>query len=345
MVTIGKPQTMKTADRVARPAPAAVEVEEIDDPTAVGAGIELVEHDAVQLQSMPLRARRVSVRLDDVAVLFHSTHRRIRTRARVRPGWVAWDAFGPRTRGTINGWPVRPGLVAAAEPGAEVDFVADAGWESVAFFVKETELAAQLGARRRTSELRRPRGVEILGVAPERGRVLFAWGKRFVEFAARQPGRFETGRPERGAAQAELIDTLLAAVATAGEPAPGPGDRSRRAQSLLVKRVEDFARSRPEESLHVGDLCRAVGVSERTLQYAFRRILDTTPMAHLLRLRLHRVRRALLAARRGSTTVSAAALDAGFWHFGEFSHAYRQCFGELPSETLRRRRGSADGGR
>jgi AraC-like DNA-binding protein len=34
--------------------------------------------------------------------------------------------------------------------------------------------------------------------------------------------------------------------------------------------------------------------------------------------------------------VSAEALRWGFWHFGEFSRAYKKCFGELPSETLRR---------
>jgi transcriptional regulator GlxA family with amidase domain len=59
-------------------------------------------------------------------------------------------------------------------------------------------------------------------------------------------------------------------------------------------------------------------------------------MAYLSRFRLHRVRKALLAATPGSTTVSAEALAWGFWHFGELSRAYRECFGELPSETLLR---------
>jgi transcriptional regulator GlxA family with amidase domain len=36
--------------------------------------------------------------------------------------------------------------------------------------------------------------------------------------------------------------------------------------------------------------------------------------------------------------VSAIALDWGFWHFGEFSRAYKACFGEAPSQTLRDRR-------
>jgi hypothetical protein len=42
---------------------------------------------------------------------------------------------------------------------------------------------------------------------------------------------------------------------------------------------------------------------------------------------------------QGSTTVSAEALNWGFWHFGEFSRAYKGCFGELPSDTLRRKPG------
>jgi len=299
----------------------------------------------VQLQPLPLRARRVTVRLEDMAVVFHSTNRRVRTRTSVRPGLLAWVAFGPRTRGTVNGLAVRPGMVLAAEPGVEVGFVSEAGWQSVAYLVSAQQLGEELEARGRETGLRRPHGVEILRVAPERGRGLFDWGKRLADFAARQPARFEPGRQERSAVQAELLDTLLTSVATARDHEPSRGDRTRRAQGLVVKRAEDFALANHGEPVQVGDLCRAAGVSERTLEYAFREILGTTPMAYLVRLRLHRVRRALLAAKRGETTVSAAALDAGFWHFGDFSRAYRECFGELPSETLRRRPESTSGGR
>jgi AraC family transcriptional regulator, ethanolamine operon transcriptional activator len=84
-------------------------------------------------------------------------------------------------------------------------------------------------------------------------------------------------------------------------------------------------------------------VSERALEYAFKEVMGLTPVAHLVRLRLHRVRQALLGATHGSTTVSAVALDWGFWHFGEFSRAYKGCFGELPSDTLRRKPAAAEG--
>jgi AraC-like DNA-binding protein len=333
---------VKTAASVA-PVEPAVTVEDFRDPATVGDGIELLDQDVVQLHSTPLRARRVVVRLDDAAVVFHSTNVRVRTRTRARDDRFAWVAFGPRARGTVNGVPVRTGLVLAAEPGVEVGFVADAGWESVAILVSAQELAAQLAARQRETEFRLPRDVETLEVDPERSRSLFGWGKRLAEVAARQPARFEVGRLERAAARADLLEALFATVGASAGREPGAEDRTRRAQSRIVKGVEDFVAVRSGEPVQVGELCRAAGVSERTLEYAFRAILGATPTAYLQRLRLHRARRALLAARPGGTTVSAVALDSGFWHFGEFSRAYRECFGELPSATLRRPPGPAEG--
>jgi transcriptional regulator GlxA family with amidase domain len=78
-------------------------------------------------------------------------------------------------------------------------------------------------------------------------------------------------------------------------------------------------------------------VSEHTLEYAFQEIMGMSPVAYLTKLRLHRVRKALRMATHGSTTVSTQALNWGFWHFGDFSRAYKDYFGELPSETLRRK--------
>ena len=101
--------------------------------------------------------------------------------------------------------------------------------------------------------------------------------------------------------------------------------------------------SHADDRVYVTDLCRAAAVSERALEYAFKEVMGLTPVAYLIRLRLHRVRQALLAATHGSTTVSAVALDWGFWHFGEFSRAYKDCFGELPSDTLRRKPSAAEG--
>jgi AraC-like DNA-binding protein len=227
-------------------------------------------------------------------------------------------------------------MVLAVGPGTEARFVADAGWENVTYLLPPQELSEHLTARQRGSELRLPRGVEALQVNEEKGRTLFDWGKRLVVLAARQPDLFDERSQERSAARADLLETLLATLGGAVDLEPAGGDRARSAHSLIVKTVEAYALSHVGDLLHVSDLCRATGVSERTLEYAFKEIMGLTPVAYVIRLRLHQVRRALLAATQGSATVSAVALDWGFWHFGEFSRAYRECFGELPSDTLRR---------
>ena len=327
---------MTTADPDSTSAGPAVTVTEIDEPTAAGADIELIGLDAMQLGAVPFRARRVTVRLEGAAVVFHSTNLRVRTRTSVAGTMIAYVAFGPHATGTVNGLAVRPGLVLAVEPGAEARFVVDAGWESVTCLISPQELSDHLTARRREGEIRLPRGVEILQVNEERARTLFDWGKRLVETAARQPALFNERRRERLAARVELLETLLATLGGAVDHEPAGGERTRQAQSLIVKNAEDHALSRVGDDVYVSDLCRAAGVSERTLEHAFKETMGLAPVAYLIRLRLHRVRRALLAASQGSTTVSAVALDWGFWHFGDFSRAYKECFGELPSDTLRR---------
>jgi AraC-like DNA-binding protein len=318
----------------------AVTVVEISDPTAAGAGIELIDQDVVQLQSMPLRARRVIVRLESAAVVFHSTNLRVRTRTSVRKGLLAYVTFGPQAKGTVNGLPVRPGLMLVAEPESEAQFVTNDGYESITFMLAPQDIRAHLAARQREGEFRMPHGVEILQAEAENVRRLFSWGKRLVDIAARQPALFNERKTERVSAHVDLLETLLATLRVANDFEPDRGDRTRQAHSLTVKTAEDYALSHADDPLYVSDLCRAAEVSERTLEYAFKEVMGLTPMTYLVRLRLHRVRQALLAGTQGSTTVSAEALNWGFWHFGEFSRAYRECFGELPSDTLRRSQAS-----
>jgi hypothetical protein len=186
--SIGIPQNVNNLTPASTNAHPAVTVSELDDPTAAGASIELIDQDAVQLHAVPFRARRVIVRLEDAAVVFHSTNLRVRTHTSVRRGLIAYVTFGPHAKGTVSGLPVRPGLVLAAEPGAEARFVADAGWESITILLPPQEITLHLTARQRESDFRLPHGVETLQVNDDRGRALFDWGKRLVTVAARAQG-------------------------------------------------------------------------------------------------------------------------------------------------------------
>ena len=318
----------------------SVTVAEITDPAIAGQGIELIDLDALQLTSGPFRARRVVVRLEGGAVVYHSTNHRIRTRTTVQGGRLAYAAFDARAKGTVNGLAIHPELVVAIEPETEFVVVTDAGYECILLLLPAAEIRAHLRDRRRESDFRIPNGAEMLQADAAKVRRLFAWGKRLVDTAARQPALFNDRKDERAAAHVEMIETLLATLGTTSDFEPAGADHVRQSQTLVVKAAEDYALAHADDRVYVTDLCRAAAVSERALAYAFKEVMGLTPMAYLIRLRLHRVRQALLAATHGSTTVSAVALDWGFWHFGEFSHAYKECFGELPSDTLRRKPGS-----
>jgi hypothetical protein len=129
--------------------PPSVTVVDISDPTEANAGVELLDLDAVQLQSKRLRVRRVVVRLVSAAVVFHSTNLRVRTRTSVRTGFLGYVTFGPQARGTVNGISVRPGLMLAAQSETETSFVVEGGWKSITFLLPPEDIRAHLIARQR----------------------------------------------------------------------------------------------------------------------------------------------------------------------------------------------------
>ena len=94
----------------------AVIVVDISDLTVDRAGLDLLDQDAMPLQSTLLRARRVTVRLDSATVVYHATNQRIRTRTSAHDGMLAYVTFGSRATGTVEGLQVRPGMLVVAEP-------------------------------------------------------------------------------------------------------------------------------------------------------------------------------------------------------------------------------------
>ncbi len=316
----------------------AVTVVDFTDPTAAGAGLELLAQDAVQLQSRAFHARRVTVDLGDVKLVFHATNHRVRTRTAAHQGLLAYVVFGPQTLGTVNGVQVRADLMLAAPTRTETGFVAEAGWESVALLVDPAFLEGHLAARQRLDELRLPQRVEPLRADAPLVRQLFDLSKRVTETAAQDPAQFDDSAEERAAAQVEVIEALLAALRASSGSALARSDATRQTQSVIVKAAEQYALTRIGQRIYVSDLCKTTATSERALEYAFKTVMGLSPVQFLTRLRLHRVREALLQAPPGSAaTVSTIALDWGFWHFGEFARAYKDLFDELPSDTLRRR--------
>jgi hypothetical protein len=141
--------------------PPAVTIVELTDPTTANETIEVLEQDVVTLGSQSLRARRVSVRLEGGLVVFHRTNLRVRARTSVNRELVAYGVCGPRAKGSVNGLPMRSGTMLAVQPGTEVVFVSEPGYESIFALLGPDEIEAHLRGRQRE---------EAYGTAPARGR-------------------------------------------------------------------------------------------------------------------------------------------------------------------------------
>lgn len=132
----------------------------------------------------------------------------------------------------------------------------------------------------------------------------------------------------------ELPRRLLAAIATGGEECHAAVCPKRQA---ALARAEEYIELHASCNMKVSDISRASGVSERTLQYAFRERFGIGPKEFLNAYRLQQVHRQLRNAKPKQTTVADVANAWGFWHMGQFAADYWQRFEELPSETLFRR--------
>ena len=103
----------------------------------------------------------------------------------------------------------------------------------------------------------------------------------------------------------------------------------------VVERFDQVARASIGQPVAIADLCRAAGVTQRTLSRAFQAVRGKPPSRYLHDLRLTEVRDALLS-NSGSGSVTDIAMRFGFRELGRFAVDYRARFGESPSETLRR---------
>ncbi|TIX87118.1 AraC family transcriptional regulator [Rhizobium sp. P44RR-XXIV] len=105
-----------------------------------------------------------------------------------------------------------------------------------------------------------------------------------------------------------------------------------------LKRAVDYMHANPGSNIGIADIAREAGVSVRTLQAVFQQFKETTPLNYLRTIRLKGVRNSLTDP-GCSRSVAEVARDWGFSHMGRFAALYHLSFGEMPSDTVRLRRG------
>jgi AraC family ethanolamine operon transcriptional activator len=132
-----------------------------------------------------------------------------------------------------------------------------------------------------------------------------------------------------------LCDALMARFGTLTHQA-GAADTTAATRQRVVREARRYMQAHADAPISVPQLCEALHVSRRTLQYSFQDVLQMSPVTYLRALRLNGVRREL--KRGGDEAVADRAARWGFWHQSRFAADYKHLFGELPSETLRQAR-------
>lgn len=138
----------------------------------------------------------------------------------------------------------------------------------------------------------------------------------------------------------QLLRDLIAQFARHPRPVPGQGRSP--GHERIVARARDYIHAHLSEPIGVDDLVSALGTSRSTLHRAFVDLLGESPQRHIRRLRLHRIRRELVASTGDGVTVTSVGNLWGIDQPGRLAGWYRELFGELPSGTLVRLRAQED---
>jgi AraC-like DNA-binding protein len=202
-------------------------------------------------------------------------------------------------------------------------------------------LVAAAGVDRTTSPWLQP---EMLPLASPESRAITTLLDDLADAIAADPLRLAEPRLF---AQLEHDFTDAARALLASAAPAGFGGMSHSGRVRLAYRAKDLlialARNDCDRSA-LGDLCSALGTTERTLQAAFTEQFGTGFREMDRTFRLQAAHEALLAE-DGVASVTEVATRFGFWHLGRFSAYYKAMFGRLPSDTWRASHGERSGPR
>lgn len=132
--------------------------------------------------------------------------------------------------------------------------------------------------------------------------------------------------PGRGAAGRSIARALMACLDTPVPLGAHPHHRIvRDAEAMLERCGWDGPPA-------IDDLADALGVSRRTMHRAFNEVLGRAPASYIRLVQLHMFHQRLKDC-DNYDSVTRAAAESGFDHFGRAARYYRDHFGHLPRET------------
>jgi len=198
-----------------------------------------------------------------------------------------------------------------------------------------TEDMAAVGAAIAGSDLTPPRDTLIVTPPPSAMTKLQRLHAAAGRLAEEAPEIIANPDAARGLEQA-LVEAMVGCL---GNSESREDSVAQRQHELIMRRFRRVVEENPDQPLYIPELCKAIGVSDRTLRVCCQEQLGVGPKRYLLLRRLHLARQALRRVSPDTATVTEIATRYGFWHFGRFAGEYQSLFGEAPSVTLHRQAG------
>ncbi len=140
---------------------------------------------------------------------------------------------------------------------------------------------------------------------------------------------------QRTSLEHDVVATLAQLLTQSCVPARDRLTKGRVAQLQVLTRAREYIEAHVADPVRMPDVCAYAGASQSTLERLFRLDLQVPPSKYIAARRLETVRRALARGDDVATTVTDIATAHGFLHLGRFAAAYREQYGEYPSEALR----------
>jgi AraC family transcriptional regulator, ethanolamine operon transcriptional activator len=288
-----------------------------------GSDLELV-----QLKPGRLDAMLSQIALADLSIDQGRVNQSIRVCGRLDPQRFAIGLFPPHSRATWNGHHIDNSHLLLFKPGGELNGHLSGGYTWTSLVVPLQWIAS------------------IARGLPHSGAFEF---RSDCKWARPDPTRLDDLRrataavvmptspvllsPELAQWLLTELQNSLGAALISLDPSSDKTSYQALAHFSLARRAERYMRERISEPVCIDDLCVALHVSRRYLEYAFSDAFGTSPSRYLRLLRLTEVRHRLRVL-GNRTTVTHEATRLGFCHLSQFSVQYKRLFGQSPSDTL-----------
>lgn len=188
---------------------------------------------------------------------------------------------------------------------------------------------------RRASEWGLPAKRHVPLCRSRREPAIGAWWQAAVDLTVNFDRHGTEWLRHRGACDAMEEFLLSTFTSMLSEPAAQPA--AGRSVDRSVRRAKEYIHGHLDRALTLDEIARHASCSPRTLEAAFKRSGEPSPLSYARGLRLTGVHRALCdAADEGRrVSITEVAMAHGFMHLGRFAAQYRAQFGCPPSQTLR----------